>query len=318
MTDKQINKWLRRRFSQVGWVLVAYYALMSGLAMMGMLWESLNQMAWAYKMGIPAEKLDAEAIMANAWGYIAAIGAGLAILSAWKGKTFWTQEILRKENPMRPAALGCMLILCMGAQMVNSFWVTGLELVMNCFGGSVMEILDSVSGDSNTLSMFLYASILAPLAEEILFRGYILRSLRPFGKRFAIFGSALLFGLFHGNLLQTPYAFLVGLILGYVTVEYSVGWAILIHVFNNLVLADLLTRLTASWSDLVYGIFNFAIFGGALALSIGILIRKRWEIRSYRCSEWMDRRVLKCFFLNSGILVMTVIALVNMISLLFV
>ena len=25
MTDKQINKWLRRRFSQIGWVLLFYY-----------------------------------------------------------------------------------------------------------------------------------------------------------------------------------------------------------------------------------------------------------------------------------------------------
>jgi len=318
MTDKQINKWLRRRFSQVGWVLVAYYALMSGLAMMGMLWESLNQMAWAYKLGIPDGNIDAEAIMGNAWGYIAAIGTGLAILSAWKGKNFWTQEVLRKENTMRPGVLGCMLILCMGTQMVNSLWVTGLETLMNCFGGSVMGILESVSGDAGTVSMFLYASVLAPVAEEVLFRGYVLRSLRPFGKRFAIFGSALLFGLLHGNLLQTPYAFLMGLILGYVTIEYSIGWAILIHAFNNLVLADLLTRLTASWSDLAYGLFNFVLFGGTFLLSLGILIRRRWEIRSYRCSEWMDRRVIKCFFLNSGILVMTLIALVNMISLLFV
>ena len=318
MTDKQINKWLRSRFSQVGWVLVAYYALMSVLAMMGMLWESLNQMAWAYKLGKPGGSMDAEAIMGNAWGYIVAIGAGLAILSAWKGKAFWSREVLRKEAAMRPGTLGCMLILCMGAQLVNSLWVTGLEMVMNLFGGSVMGILESVSGDAGTLSMFLYSAILAPVAEEILFRGYVLRSLRPFGKRFAIFGSALLFGLFHGNLLQTPYAFLVGLILGYVTVEYSIGWAVLIHVFNNLVLADLLTRLTASWSDMAYGIFNLAVFGGAFALSAVILIRRHWEIRGYRCSEWMDRRVIRCFFLNSGILVMTLIALVNMVSLLFV
>lgn len=318
MTDKQINKWLRRRFSQVGWVLVVYYALMSGLGMMGMLWEWLNQMAWSAAVGDFSGNVNPDAIMGNAWGYVVAVLTGLVILHGWKGTGFFSREILRKEAPMAPSVLLSLLVLCMGAQMVNSLWISALEAVMNCFGGSVMELLESVSGDSDTLSMFLYASILAPIGEEVLFRGYVLRSLRPFGKRFAIFASALLFGLFHGNLLQTPYAFLAGLVLGYVTVEYSIGWAVLIHVFNNLVLADLLTRLTASWSDMAHGILNFALFGGALAASLVILIRKRGEIRSYRHREWMDRRVIKCFFLNSGILVMTLIALVNMVSLLFV
>ena len=116
---------------------------------------------------------------------------------------------------------GCCLSLLIGTQMVNSVWVTGLELVMNLFGGSLMPMMEAVSGSADTVSMFLYSALFAPIAEELLFRGYILRTLRPYGKRFAIFASAVLFGLFHGNLVQTPYAILVGLLLGYVTVEYG-------------------------------------------------------------------------------------------------
>lgn len=278
----------------------------------------MNQMVLAFAAGDFSGELDPDAIMGNAWGYVVTIVTGLVILHAWKGNQYWKQEILAKEASMRPGVLFSMLSLCIGAQMVNSLWVGGLELILSQFDMSVMTILESVSGDSNTFSMFLYASVLAPIAEEVLFRGYVLRSLRPFGKRFAIFGSALLFGLFHGNLLQTPYAFLVGLVLGYVTVEYSIGWAILIHMFNNLVLADLLTRLTASWSEMTYSLFNMLLFGGFLVVSLVLLIRNRQRIRDYRRSEWMDRRVLKCFFTNSGVIVMTIIAIVNMIALLFV
>jgi len=190
-----------------------------------------------------------------------------------------------------------------------------LEFLMNIMGTSVMPILETVAGSSDTFSMFLYASLLAPVWEELLFRGYVLRTLRPFGKRFSVLCSALLFGLFHGNLLQTPYAILMGLLLGYVTVEYSIGWAVLLHMFNNLVLADLLARLTASWPDMAYGMLNLFLFGGSALLSLGILFRNREAICHYRQSEWIDRRCIKCFFSSPGILAMLVLMCVNMLML---
>lgn len=318
MNDKQINKWLRRRFTEVGWVLVIYYGIMNILAVMAMVVDTVQRSLRAVANGDFSGMLDMDAIAGNAWGYILTIIVGVVILHAWKGGDYWKSEILVKESKMTPKVLLCVLCLCAGSQMVNSIWVGILEVILNQFGLSVMNILESVSGDSDTFSMFLYTALLAPIAEEVLFRGYILRSLRSFGKRFAIFGSAFLFGLFHGNLLQTPYAFLIGLVLGYVAVEYSIHWAVFLHMFNNLVLADLLTRLTANLSEMALNILNLVIFGGAAVASAIILVKKRQEIRAYNCSEWMDRRVLKCFFTNSGVIVLTVIMVINIILMLFV
>lgn len=313
MTDKQINKWLRHRFSIVGWVLIGYYLLMNLMVLLEVL---LGDLVWMLQLygGNPGAYGAEE----TAWGYLMAITIGLILLHAWKGSDFWREEVLARKGRMKPGAFLCLLILGMGAQMVNSFWITGLETLLNLFGLSAIGILESVSGSADTLSMFLYASILAPVGEELLFRGYVLRSLKPFGTRFAVWGSAILFGLFHGNLLQTPYAVLMGLLLGYVTVEYSIGWSIMIHLFNNLVLADLLTRLTASWSDMAYGMLNMLLFGGGFLMAVGILVRNRKNIRDYRNHEWIDKRVVKWFFLNSGVIILSVIALVNMISLLFI
>lgn len=313
MTDKKINQWLRRRFSAVGWVLIGYYLLMNLMVLLEVL---QGELIWVLRQygGTPGAYGPAAE---GAWGYIVATTVGFILLHAWKGGDFWREEVLSKENRMKPGVFLCLLILGMGAQMVNSFWVTGVEAVLNLFGMSAMGILQSVSGSADTLGMFLYASILAPVGEELLFRGYVLRSLKPFGKRFAIWGSAILFGVFHGNLLQTPYAILMGLLLGYVTVEYSIGWAVMLHLFNNLVLADLLTRLTYNWSDMAYGMLNMLLFGGSFLLALGILIQNRGNIRDYRSSEWIDRRVVKWFFLNTGVLVLMGIALVNMVSLLF-
>lgn len=317
MTDKQINKWLRRRFSPAGWVLIGYYLLVNVLTMIAMLWEVLRQMrgligqdrAWWTAM-------DLDALAGNAWGYIMAIVTVFLILHAWKGSGYWRKEVLVKEKSMTAGVFVAVLCLCIGSQMVNSFWITGLEFVYSLFDRSLMPLLESVSGDSDTFSMFLYASLLAPIAEELLFRGYILRTLRPYGKKFAVFGSAFLFGLFHGNLLQTPYAFLMGLLLGWVAVEYSVSWSVVLHMFNNLVLADLLTRLLSYLPVMAAELIQVLLLGGCLAASGVLLIVKRREIAAYICSEWMDRRVLKCFFTSAGVLLLTVLMLGNILLML--
>ncbi len=315
MTDKQINRWLRRRFSCVGWLLLLYYGLMTLLASVTAATDAVGQFLQSFAAGDFTGSVDWTRINSNAWGYIAAILAGFAILDAWKGSAFWKQEVLAKEAPMNLRTFLCMLCFCMGAQMVNTLWITLLELLMNPFGKSVMPILESVAGDADSFSMFLYASVLAPVWEEILFRGYVLRTLRPYGKRFAVLGSALLFGLFHGNLLQTPYAVLMGLVLGYLTVEHSIHWAVLLHMFNNLVLADLLTRLTAQWSETAFGMLNLILFGGGALVSLVILIRNRAEIRAYRKSEWMDRRCIRCFWTATGILALAALMCGNMLLL---
>ena len=317
MTDKQINKWLRRRFSRIGWLLLFYYGLMSLLTSLTAFTDIVKQSCWALAVGDFLGAIDWDAVNGNAWGYIAAILAAFAVLDAWKGSGYWKQEVFRRERTMEGKTFLCMALLCMGAQMANSLWITLLELLMNLSGRSVFPVLESVSGSSDTFSMFLYASVLAPVWEELLFRGFALRSLRPFGKRFAIWGSAILFGLFHGNLLQTPYAVLMGLLLGYITVEYSVSWAVLLHMFNNLVLADLLSRLTAGWPDMAYGMLNLFLFGGSALLSLIILFVKRDRIRDYRKGEWMDRRCLKCFFTSPGILILAAVTGVSMTMLFF-
>lgn len=310
MTDKQINKWLRKQFSPIGWSLAGYHVLINLLVMVAMIGEVARQMLAAANVHMYRDQFDLDAVAGNAWGYVVAVLISFVVLYAVKGSTFW-KEMLTKEKTMTPGVFFSVLCLCIGSQMVNSLWISGLELIFNQFDKSLMTLLESVSGDSDTFSMFLYASILAPIAEEVLFRGYALRTLRPYGKRFAVLGSAFLFGIFHGNLLQTPYAVLVGLLLGYLTVECSLIWAILLHMFNNLVLADLLTRLTGLLPPLAADVITMSILGICMVISVVLLIVKRREIAEHVRSEWMDRRVLKCFFTSAGIIVLMVLMLLN-------
>ena len=91
--------------------------------------------------------------------------------------------------------------------------------------------------DTTVLSLALNlvsTAILPALVEEMVFRGYILGALRPQGDGLAIVFSAVFFGLLHGNLLQIPFAFILGLIFGYLTVQTGSIWpAVLLHFLNN-------------------------------------------------------------------------------------
>lgn len=83
---------------------------------------------------------------------------------------------------------------------------------------------------------FISTVIVPALAEEFACRGLMLGLLRKYGDAFAIMASSLLFGLMHGNFEQMPFAFLVGLVLGFVTVKSgSILPAMAIHAFNNFI-----------------------------------------------------------------------------------
>lgn len=69
------------------------------------------------------------------------------------------------------------------------------------------------------LILFVQLVVIAPLFEEFWFRGIVMESLRQYGNGFAIFVSALLFGLTHANFQQFFYAFVIGVCLGYIAVS---------------------------------------------------------------------------------------------------
>ena len=64
---------------------------------------------------------------------------------------------------------------------------------------------------------YVVIGLMAPLAEELVFRGAILRALLKWNKNhwIGIAISAVLFALIHMNPAQMPHAFLIGLLLGW-------------------------------------------------------------------------------------------------------
>lgn len=121
---------------------------------------------------------------------------------------------------------------CYTANIIVSILQGVLSGIMPLEGGDI----SLPEGPFGFVLGILSVAVFPALLEELLFRGAIMGSLLKFGKPFAIFTSALMFGLVHGNLVQIPFAFLVGLALGFVVVETGSIWTgVLIHFLNNLI-----------------------------------------------------------------------------------
>ena len=85
---------------------------------------------------------------------------------------------------------------------------------------------------------YLVVGLLAPLAEELVFRGAVLRALLRWNSRHwvGISISALLFALIHMNPAQMPHAFLIGLLLGWMYYRTdSIVPGVVYHWVNNTV-----------------------------------------------------------------------------------
>ncbi|RHB08607.1 CPBP family intramembrane glutamic endopeptidase [Holdemanella biformis] len=110
------------------------------------------------------------------------------------------------------------------------------------------------------LFTFISVVILAPIFEELIFRGMILQVLSKYNKVFAILVTSLLFGLLHLNMTQAVPAFFMSLILCYMCLKTdSLLVTILAHVGNNLL--ALMSVYSDNFVLITVVIMVFVIYG---------------------------------------------------------
>lgn len=323
MKNLQIVQSLRKQFNKPVFALLIFYFIMNAAVMLSMLVQVLVTFLSAISSGPGAldENLLEEMIVpifTNGWGYILTYAIGFTVLLLWKKPQFCFREIWQKKSGMR---LGTILILLCLMTAMQALFEMGAELMQWFFGLLGMEFDNSVVTDSvdlNSFSMVFYMGILAPVGEEILFRVLLLRSFRPYGKKFSVLVTAVLFGLFHGNILQSGFAFCVGLILGYVTVEYSMGWAIVLHMFNNLILCYLLPMGLGAISPAVTDFVMTVLIWGCAIGALLILSIKRQQIKEYIWNKRIHPLCLKGFFGAPATIIFLSIMGLSMISTLYI
>ena len=130
-----------------------------------------------------------------------------------------------------------MTIASMFVFDVPNYWnmqLTNRSTFLSKFYDAIMEVMKELTGGP-FWSSFLVVAIFAPIFEEWMCRGMVLRGLLTKMKpSSAIVISALFFAFIHANPWQALNAFLLGLVMGYV--YYKTGSLILtmvIHFVNN-------------------------------------------------------------------------------------
>lgn len=175
----------------------------------------------------------------NAVALIAAAGFAAGTAAVWRtakrslGATDRDMELFhRKKEPVRNYIL--LVFLTVGA-------VLGLNLLFALTKiTGVSESYQAVAQEQHSASLLaglIAYGLISPFAEEILFRGvfygYLRRMVKPLP---AMFLSAALFGIYHGNVVQGIYGFLMGLLIAYVY-EYFGEFraALAVHVIANVI-----------------------------------------------------------------------------------
>ena len=139
----------------------------------------------------------------------------------------------------------------------------------------VMNQILSPLAEGSIIISIITVGIVAPFAEEFLFRGVIYKTLnKNISITWTIIIQAVLFGLFHGNLIQGSYATLLGLIFGYVTYKTkSLCPAIIMHMVNNNI-ATILPMFLSEYIMVTCTFIGFMIFG-IIGIVISLLLIKK-------------------------------------------
>lgn len=110
-------------------------------------------------------------------------------------------------------------------------YFTGLKTVSQRY----QHVSEVFYGNGLWMEIFVLC-VLGPLAEELVYRGFVFRRLRAgTGDRMAVLLSALLFGFLHLNLVQGVYAFVLGLLLAFIVCKTGgIATAAASHMASNL------------------------------------------------------------------------------------
>ncbi len=159
----------------------------------------------------------------------------------------------------------------MAGMMLIADFVTAQIPVTGPFFGPMYEFFSELMEKmtSDTATLFILAVVMAPLFEEIVFRGIMQKGMINGGMKptSAIWISAILFGLVHANIWQFTGAVLLGYVLGLVYHRTkSLLMPILLHAFNNFVSLLLIHYTdTESFAD-AFGVSSYILLAAGIAL----------------------------------------------------
>ena len=211
----------KKRFSRLG---LGAFVIYASAAVFQLLFGVVTYLIWP-EGGEPGWMLW---LTTFAPMYVLAVPLGLLVI----------RKVPASPREKKPLGAGHFAIIAIIAVFVmyasNLVGTLLLSLLQSASGAASANPLDTFTGGEYPLLQALVMVILAPLIEEYVFRKQLIDRMDVYGERLAAVTSALMFGLFHGNLSQFFYAFALGLVLGYVYLKTGrLRFSVSIHMLIN-------------------------------------------------------------------------------------
>lgn len=278
MLDVQYKKEARHALALMLGYIIVFQAVAS------FSWRLFSSISTAMSSGIP---------------YYLGVAAGLLVIFIGTSKidqrAIWQQI---RTIPRKPTArtIVTLLALIMLANMFFGIWSNLVEHIFQLFGLTTRAQLETASANGkDSLSMIIYVTVVAPIFEEFIFRGYLLHYFSKYSQKLAVFVTAFFFGIYHMNIAQTPFAFCLGLLLAYTALTYGLRWSIFVHFCNN-AFGQVVSILAVHWGGAVNAVSSMFMLVMALG-GLVFLIRHASQIKS-----WLQANVIPPHYLTWSLL----------------
>lgn len=220
--------------------------------------------------------------------------------------------------------------MCYAIVYLSNLVGSGLAFVIGMVKGSpVNNTLTDIVTDTNPWTTVFFMVLCAPFFEELIFRKLLIDRTVKYGEKTALLFSGIFFGLFHGNLNQFAYAFMLGLFWGFIYIKtgkvlYSICMHMIVNFLGSVVSIFLLDSIdymgltaasasgdTAALMDvfsenlpglMLFGLYGLAVIGFVLAGIICLAVNfKKIKLRPTD-SPIPDRKLFSAAFLNVGVI----------------
>ena len=140
-----------------------------------------------------------------------------------------------EQKKMKPLHVFVAFLMTYAATYVCNIIGNVIATIIGIIKQSPVEnVILEVTNSINPVVNILIIAICAPIMEEILFRKFLVDRTAQYGEGVAIFFSGLVFGLFHGNLIQFSYAFVLGMFFAFIYVKTrKIIYTIILHIIQN-------------------------------------------------------------------------------------
>lgn len=207
----------------------------------------------------------------------------IAVFGIWYYMKYDGNYLPSPRTVFHPVSILGIVMLVPGTQLLSSYIIAFTASLFPSWLERYEELLETAGLDERiTFGLFLYSVLLAPICEELVFRGVTMRQAKkvlPFWG--ANLMQAFLFGVFHGNMMQGIYAFCLGILLGYVCERSgSIYNSILLHMLFNFWGTVISEHL--NYGDTVFSFLFWLVFGIGITTA-GIAV---FFLGTNKCREW--------------------------------